>query len=318
MSRVPRQRRRPFALLGVLSAVSVLALAGCADRAPEEPAPSSAAGDFPVEVRPEGAPAVTIDQRPERIVSLSPSTTETLFAVGAGDQVVAVDSASTYPEEAPKTSLSGINADPVAIAGHNPDLVIVESDLDGKLAETLGKTGTKTLVLPAPATLDAAYEQFELVGKATGHAAEGADLARRTREDIGKLVADAPKPEEPLRYYHELDPTFYSVTSATFIGQVYGLFGLTNIADQGDPHALGGYPQLSAETILREDPDLIFLADTKCCGQNADTVAARPGWDTLSAVKRDRVVALNDDIASRWSPRLVELVRAVADAVSGT
>ncbi|TKG69291.1 ABC transporter substrate-binding protein [Prauserella endophytica] len=304
-------------MLGVLSAVSALALAGCADRAPEEPAPSPAAADFPVELRPEGAPAVTIEQRPERIVSLSPSTTETLFAVGAGDQVVAVDSASTYPAEAPKTSLSGINIDPVAIAGHNPDLVIVESDLDGKLAETLGKTGTETLVLPAPATLDAAYDQFELVGKATGHAAEGADLARRTKEEIDKLVADAPEPAEPLRYYHELDPTFYSVTSATFIRQVYGLFGLTNIADQGDPNALGGYPQLSAETILREDPDLIFLADTRCCGQNADTVAARPGWDTLSAVKQDRVFALDDDIASRWSPRLVELVRTVADAVAG-
>ncbi|PXY20647.1 ABC transporter substrate-binding protein [Prauserella muralis] len=308
-------RRVPLLLLPL---VALLVLASCADRAPSPATPSSAAGGdaFPVELRPEGAPPVTIDRRPERIVSLSPSTTETLFAVGAGEQVVAVDSASTYPPEAPKTSLSGLNLDPEAIAGYNPDLVIVESDLESKLADALAKTGVTTLVLPAPKSLDAAYEQFALVGKATGHRAEGEDLARRTREEIGKLVADTPKPDERLSYYHELDPSLYSATSATFIGQVYGLFGLTNIADQGDPEALGGYPQLSAERILRADPDLIFLADSKCCGQNADTVAARPGWDTLSAVRHDRVFALNDDIASRWSPRLVELVRTVAEAVA--
>ncbi|MBK1786131.1 ABC transporter substrate-binding protein [Prauserella cavernicola] len=315
MSRASR-RRRPLALLSLLSVLVVPGLVGCADREPE-PQTSAASADFPVEIGAEGAPTVTIERKPERIVSLSPSSTETLFAVGAGDQVVAVDSFSDYPEEAPTTDLSGLNIDPEAIAGHNPDLVVVESDVDGKLAESLGKTGITTLVLPAPATLDAAYDQFAMVGKATGHAAEGEDLARRTKEEIDKLVADAPKPDQPLRYFHELDPSFYSATSATFIGQVYGLFGLENIADQGDPNALGGYPQLSAETILREDPDLIFLADRDCCGQNPETVAARPGWDTLAAVKQDNVFALGDDVASRWSPRIVELVRKVADAVAG-
>ncbi|MEU6644182.1 ABC transporter substrate-binding protein [Saccharomonospora sp. NPDC046836] len=314
MIRVPRRAR----LLALLPPLLALALTGCADREAAAPAaPSATASEFPVELRPENAPAVTIGERPERIVSLSPSTTETLFAVGAGEQVVAVDSASTYPEQAPKTSLSGLNVDPEAIASHNPDLVIVESDLDGKLAGSLAKTGITTLVLPAPATLDAAYGQFELVGKATGHPEQGADLARRTKEEIGKLVADVPKPSEPLSYYHELDPTLYSATSATFIGQVYSQFGLTNIADQGDPNALGGYPQLSAERILQADPDLIFLADSQCCGQNAQTVAERPGWSTLSAVKQGRVVAIDDSIASRWSPRLVELASAVADAVTG-
>ncbi|MEU3272917.1 ABC transporter substrate-binding protein [Saccharomonospora sp. NPDC006951] len=305
--------RIPLLLLPLFA---VLALAGCADREPEGETAPSAQGQFPVELHSEGGKAVTIEQRPERIVSLSPSTTETLFAVGAGDQVVAVDSFSNYPEDAPTTSLSGINADPQAIASHNPDLVIVESDQDDKLGEALAKTGTQTLVLAAPATLEQAYEQFRLVGKATGHPEEGADLATRTKEEIGKLVADAPDTSGSLTYYHELDPTFYSVTSATFIGQVYDLFGLTNIADQDDPNALGGYPQLSAEHIVQSNPDLIFLADTQCCGQNAETVSARPGWDTITAVKEDRIHAMNDDIASRWSPRIVDLVRTVSDAVA--
>ncbi|MFD2399472.1 ABC transporter substrate-binding protein [Prauserella oleivorans] len=297
--------------------LGVLLLTGCADRKPASSGQQEAAAGFPVEVRPEGAPAVTIEQRPERIVSLVPSVTETLYAVGAGKQVAAVDELSNFPAHAPKTALSGLDPDPEAIAAHNPDLVIVESDTEGKLADALRRTGITTLVLPAPTTLDAAYRQFELVGQATGHAREGKDLARRVSSDIDKLVAGARVPEGRLTYYHELDGTFYSVTSATFLGEVYGRFGLANIADQGNPKAMGGYPQLSAEHILRSDPDFIFLADSKCCGQNPDTVAARPGWDTLTAVRKNRVFALDDDVVSRWSPRLVEFARTVADAVSG-
>ncbi len=304
---------RRFLLLPLLL---VLSLTACAERqedAPQAPADSSG---FPVELKPEGAPAVTLEERPERIVSLSPSTTEVLYAVGAGDQVVAVDEMSTVPENAPRTEMSGLSPDPQQIAGHNPDLVVVESDTDGKLADALAKTGTPTLVLPAPTSLDSMYAQFELVGEATGHEKEGADLARQTKQEIEKLVADAGDAGKGLSYYHELDPSFYSVTSETFIGQVYDLFGLTNIADQGDPSAHGGYPQLSAEKILSADPDLVFLADTQCCGQNAETVAKRPGWDTLTAVKEDQVIELEDDAASRWTPRLVDFVRAVADGVT--
>ncbi|WP_020671581.1 ABC transporter substrate-binding protein [Amycolatopsis nigrescens] len=313
-SRSGTARRIPLLLLSTL--LGVTALAGCASREPEPPAGTGAEGDFPVQVTPPGGAPLTIDKRPERIVSLSPSSTETLYAVGAGPQVVAVDSASTYPEQAPKSELSGLNPDPEAILGKSPDLVVVSADLDNKLSGALARTGVKTLVLPDARTLDQAYAQFSLVGKATGHQHDGDDLASRTKADLEKIVADTPKPATPLSYYHELDQTFYSTTSATFIGQVYGLFGLRNIADGDDPNASGGYPQLSADRILQANPDLIFLADTKCCGQSAQTVAARPGWDTLSAVKQGTVVPLDDDIASRWSPRVVELARAVGDTVA--
>ncbi|RMH67259.1 MAG: ABC transporter substrate-binding protein, partial [Actinomyces sp.] len=119
-----------------------------------------------------------------------------------------------------------------------------------------------------------------------------------------------------ITYYHELDDTLYTVTSGTFVGEIYALFGLENVADPADADGSAfGYPQLSAEYLVDADPDLIFLADTKCCGQSAATVAARPGWDTLTAVREGHVVELDDDIASRWGPRVVDFARAVAAAL---
>lgn len=299
---------RRFPLLLVL----LFVLAGCASHQPDED--STAKPDteavFPVTVG-----SVTIDQQPMRIVSLSPSATETLFALGAGPQVVAVDSQSDYPQQAPHTALSALSPDPEAIAGYHPDLVIASADPNG-LSAALAKTGVKTLVMSDAKTLDEAYDQFVQLGRATGHQAEGQSLALQTRGDIDKIIADTPKPARPLSFYYEIDQTYYSVTSKTFIGQVLARFGLTNIADGNDPSISGGYPQLSAERIVQSDPDLIFLADTQCCGQNAQTVGARPGWNTLTAVKDGGVFPLDDDIASRWSPRIVDLVRAVSDAVT--
>jgi len=309
-------RSHRWSMRRVAAAVSVLALtiAGCADREGDSRSASAADSGFPLTVTTPDGGKLTLESKPERIVSLSPTATEMLYAVGAGDQVVAVDDQSNYPKDAPRTKLSGLTPSPDKISDYAPDLVVVDNDVDN-LSATLDKIGTKTLILPAAKTLDDAYAQFELVGKVTGHPDEGKDLADRTKREIEKIVADAPKPADPLTYYHELDQTYYTVTSETFIGQVYALFGLRNIADGDDPSAHGGYPQLSAEKIIEADPDLIFLADTICCGQSPETVRKRPGWDTLTAVRNGHVIALDDDIASRWGPRIVDLVRTIADAV---
>ncbi|MGH3433057.1 MAG: ABC transporter substrate-binding protein [Thermocrispum sp.] len=305
---------RTLSLRRALAALSAatLVLAGCADRAPEPAAPVS--GGFPVTVTPPGGEPLTLERKPEKIVSLSPSATEALYAVGAGEQVVAVDDQSNYPKDVPRTKLSGLTPSPEQIADYEPDLVVVSSDVD-KLSAALAEIDVPTLVLPDATTLTDAYAQFELVGEVTGHPDGGKDVATRVKSEIAKIVRDTPKPAQPLSYYHELDQTLYTATSATFVGEVYGLFGLRNIADGDDPKANGGYPQLSAEKVIDANPDLIFLADAKCCGQTYDTVRKRPGWDTLTAVKQQHVFPLDDDIASRWSPRIVDLVRDVADAV---
>jgi iron complex transport system substrate-binding protein len=301
----------------VLAAIS---LTGCANReqsAGPTPTSAGAAAAFPVQLTPPGGKPVTLEKRPEKIVSLSASSTEALFAIGAGKQVVAVDDQSTYPAEAPKTTLSGLTPNVEAIAAYQTDLVVAQADAKDMVAGLAKlRPPVPVLILPSAKTFDDMYAQFRLLGKATGHAAEGTKLATETEQKVTAIASGARKPATPLSYYHEVTTELYSSTSKTFIGQVYGLFGLANIADAADTVDSGGYPKLSAEHIIKSNPDLIFLADSKCCGQNPATVGARPGWGTLKAVQGGHVVILDDDLASRWGPRIVELVQAVGDAVA--
>ncbi|TDC94940.1 ABC transporter substrate-binding protein [Actinomadura sp. 7K507] len=300
---------RPVRTLGaVLAVVAVIFTAGCGG---DEKTGDAASGAKTVTVEAANG-AVTVPADPKRIVSLSPTHTETLFAIGAGPQVVAADDYSNYPDEAPRTKLSGFKPNAEAVIAYKPDLVVVSDDLNG-IVKSLEKVKIPVLLEPAATKLDEAYDEINDLGKATGRTAEAAKLVADMRSSIQKTVAASSK-GKGLSYYHELDNQLHSVTSSTFAGQLYGLFGLKNIADEAEK-AAGGYPQLSRDYLLKQDPDLIFLADTKCCGQNAATVAERPGWSDLGAVKNDGVVELDDDIASRWGPRLPEFVKAIGDAV---
>lgn len=252
---------------------------------------------------------------PQAIISLSPTHTEMLFAIGAGDQVIAVDDQSNYPAEAlaKPHDLSGFEPNVEAIAALHPDLVVIADDTKD-LTGQLGKLGIAVWVGPAPTSFDDVYAQIEQLGAATGHIADAAEVVSTMQTDIQAAIDSAPKLADPPSFYHELDNTLYSVTSNTFIGHVYEQFGMKNLADGVE--AGNDYPQLNAEYLVTANPDLIFLADGKCCGESADTVAARPGWDSIDAVKNGNVVVIDDDIASRWGPRLVELVQAVSDALA--
>ena len=273
--------------------------------------PSPSPVEYPVTVRAQGR-SVEISEEPSRVVSLSPSATEMLFAIDAGDQVVAVDDQSDFPEEAPTTELSGFTPNVEAIVGYEPDLVVAAND-QGDLVEGLEAADVPILVTGAPETLDDVYTQIEQLGVATGNVGEAAELVGQMQAEIDEIVGSVPEPERELSYYHELDPTYYTATSDTFIGEVYGLLGLSNIADAaGDQQ----YPQLSAEYIVDADPDLIFLADTECCDVTVDSVAQRPGWGEITAVRTDRVIPLDEDVASRWGPRIVDFLRSVADEVA--
>ena len=246
-----------------------------------------------------------------RIISLSPTITEDLFKIGAGSQVVAVDQDSNYPARAPHTSLSGYTPNVEAIAGYHPDLVLISYNPQG-FAGQLRKLGIRVVMEPAAADLAQAYAEIEGLGRLTGHETGAASVVRWMERRMAQIVASVPPLRRHLRVYHELDQTYYSATAHTFIGSIYRLFGFTNIADGPGQSAHTQYPQLNNEYIVAANPQIIVLADTKCCGQTETTVAARPGWSGISAVGHHRVVGVSDDIASRWGPRVVAFAAAVA------
>ncbi|MGY1703828.1 ABC transporter substrate-binding protein [Geodermatophilus sp. SYSU D00697] len=306
-------RRSPAALLLPL----LLTLPACAgdDSSAGTSASSSASGGaFPVTV-PGDDGELTLEERPQAIVSLSASATEMLFAIGAGEQVEAVDSTSDFPAGAPVTDLSAFTPNAEAIAAYAPDLVVLSDDMNG-IVDALDALQVPTLLLGAVDTLEESYAQVETLGAATGHADEAADVVADVQDRIATAVDSVPAGTAGLRVYHELDPSGYSATSETFIGSVYTLFGLENIAD-GAADTSGGYPQLSAEYVVGQAPDLVVLADTVCCAQTAATLAGRPAFDTVPAVREGRVLAADDSVASRWGPRVADFAESVAAVLRG-
>lgn len=308
-------RRSRLASAGLLSVAVVLTACGGSESAAEdvETGSSSAAGSaWPVTLTADNG-EVTLEEQPENIVSMSATATEMLFAIGAGPQVEAVDSTSNFPEDAPVTDLSAFTPNAEAIAAYEPDLVIISDDMNGVLG-ALESLEVPTLHLGLADDLEESYEQIRTLGEATGHADDAAKVVSDMEDRIAAAVEEVPDSADGMSVYHELDPTLYSASSSTFIGSIYELFGLENIAD-GASDAAGGFPQLSAEYVVGQEPDLIVLADTVCCDQTAETVAERPAFDTIPAVREGRIVEASDDVASRWGPRIADFVEQVSAAL---
>lgn len=296
------------ALSGVLVAV---ALAGCGSSSSSSIGTTTGAHAVrrTAETARPSADGVPLPSRATRVVSLSEAATEDLFAAGAGRQVVAADEYSVYPASAPRTKLNPFAPNVEAIAHYRPDLVVVSQNV-GHIETQLAALRIPVISAPAPANLDGAYAQMRELGTVTGHAAQSAAVVAGLKARVDRIVASVPRPARPLTVYHELDQTLYSASSKTFVGQVYALLGLRNIADVATK--AGVYPQLSSEYVSASNPSLIVLADTVCCGQTAAKVAARPGWGNLTAVKDRHILAVNDTVASEWGPRIVGFVAQVA------
>ena len=301
---------RSLALLTTAVVVTLALLVSGAAGAPSTP---TATSQFPVTIT-TPAGKVTVSKRPQRIVSLSPTATESLFAIGAAAQVVAVDDQSDHPRAAPRTALSGFTPNVEAIAAYRPDLVVIAYDPKG-LSGALRRLGITVVHHDGARTIRGAYQQIRQLGLVTGHEREATRLVGAMRSRIQRIIAGARPTARRLSVYHELTPDLYSATSKTFVGKVYEALGLRNVADAADSVGTG-YPQLSAEYVVSVNPDLIVLADTVCCGQKPSTVAARPGWDRISAVRTGSVVRIHDSIASRWGPRLVDYFRAMSAALA--
>lgn len=309
--------RRSAILLLALSLVLVACRASTAGTtlAPADTTPPTSVlteVEYPVRVQTDIGP-VDIDGPPGRVVSLSATATEMLYALGAGGQVVATDLTSNYPDAAGETvKLDAFNFNVEEVAALDPDLVILAFDFQGE-GEALSALNIPFLLLGPPADIESSLSQLQNVGLATGHFPEAEALARRLFEEMASLVARSQAGStRGVVIYHEVDETLYSTTSASFIGNLYSRLGLVNIADGIDD--AGAFPQLSSEFIVDQNPQFIFLADANF-GVTVESVAARPGWDTITAVRDGNVVSLDGDIAGRWGPRTVDLMAAILDAV---
>lgn len=294
------------------------------------PAASSPAGAIPTTSTPATSPAdasgfpvtldsaagtVTLTAAPRAIVSLSPSLTEMLYAIGAGSQVKAVDTYSDYPAGAPRTDLDAYHLNIEALADYAPDLVVAAQMSPGELSR-LAALHIPVISEPSATGIDDVYAQIRSLGAATGHTAQADDLTRTMSAQIKRIAASVPRPATPRTYYYELSQKLSSATSQTFIGQLLALLGLTSIADAvANTATTPGYPRLSAEFILEAQPDYIFLSEVNRYPEAAN-VASRPGWSKLSAVTGHRVIVIDDDLATRWGPRIVDLLRDVAQAIT--
>jgi iron complex transport system substrate-binding protein len=316
--------KRPVRPIVTVTAMMVLALsaaglAGCGSGGAGSGTSKPAAASSDPATYPVTEDGTTMSAKPSRIISMSPTATDMLFTIGAGSQVIDVDKNSDYfganrPAATPPADIDAYQPSAETIAAKNPDLVVISDDTN-KIKEALTKINIPVYVAPAATTIDDTYHQLTALGALTGHVNGARSAVATEKTAIADALAKLTPRSKPLTFYYELDQTYYSATSRTFIGSLFAMVRMTNIADAGN--ANNPYPQLSAEVIIHDDPDVIFLADTQCCHQSAATVAKRAGWSTVTAVKTNQVVGVADDVASQWGTRVPALVRTIVTESNG-
>jgi iron complex transport system substrate-binding protein len=261
--------------------------------------------------------SVLLRETPRRIVSLAPSVTEILFAVGAGPQVVGDTRFCNYPSEAkglPK--IGGYTAKTInieAVVDLTPDLVIAGTASQKPVVEALEKLNIPVLVL-APGSFEAVYTGIKQIGAVTNHAqeAEAMVVQMRTRVDaVTAKVATVPADRRPSVFWEVFDAPLTTAGPNTFIGQMIQLAGATNIF--GD--AREDYPQVSAELVVERNPDIILGPTTQSTTLTPDLVAQRPGWAKITALRNGRIYLLDNDMTTRAGPRLVDALEALAKAL---
>ncbi len=308
-------------LLGLLTACAPQATPTAAPVATEVVMTEAPATQAPTEPSVETAITVTdglgrkisLDAPAQRVVSMAPSNTEILFAIGTGDQVVGRDTLSDFPEEAKSVADIGSTFDALnteLIVSLKSDLVLAAEINTPEQVKQLEDLGLTVYYLKNPLTLEEMYANLEIIAQLTGHQEETAALIESLKARVAVVDEKiAPISSRPSVFY-ELDGTDpakpYTAGKGTFITQLIERAGGSNIAGE-----LGGYPQMSLEQVVVADPAFILLGDARY-GVSPESIAQRPGWENLSAVKNGKVLPFNDDLVSRPGPRLVDALEELA------
>lgn len=295
---------RSIALRWFVLITLLAASCGAEERVPV-PAPATP-GAFPRTVEGADGNSMHLASRPARVVSLSAGATETLFAIGAEDRLVAVDQFSDFPEAAralPRVDYSNPSAEQL-IALH-PDVVLMTR----RHREIVGRyrdLGLPILYLGEPADLEEVLGNIQLLGTATGTEGAATALVASLRSRIEAVRSASARAVARPRVYYELTPGLHSVGGRSFIGTMLSAAGGENIAP-----ADAAFPQLTAEGVIAADPEVIFLAQVGAKTTPA-SVAQRPGWDGVSAVRGARVYSIDADAANRPGPRVVDVLEEIA------
>jgi cobalamin transport system substrate-binding protein len=294
-----------------LLAVLLLAISACGGAVSPSPSPSVTASTFPATLTDFQNRSVTVSARPERLVSIGPSITAFLFALGAGPRVVGVDDFSDEPAEAAtREHVGGIKVNFEKVVALKPDLVFSVKFSDGTI-EKLGSASLNVLVVD-PQTVSDVAKTATLLGRAVG--ADGEALARSIQQRVDAVKARTASATPRPRVYHEIDASdpakIFTVGPGSYINDLIEIAGGVNIAAR----APAAYPQLSAEEILRSDPEIIVLAAGAYSPKPGD-VASRQGWSVIAAVKSGRIVSIDPNLINRPGPRVGEAAETYAKLV---
>lgn len=306
MLRIDRNLRLAIVLA---AAVGILAVAcgGGGKASSTGTASPTAQATFPLTIDESDGQKLTLAQRPRRIVSLSAHATDIMCAIGAGDQLVAVEKYANCPSNGqPKPELDAFQPNLEAIAAYQPDLVYV-SDNSGNIVDALRRTGTNVLYLTLPTSLNGVLDRIALFGRVTGNEDRAASVADGLRTRIDAVKQKLSDVTAGPKVYHELDNTYYTAAPSSFVGDFYTTLKAQNIA----AGATEDYPQLSAEVIVQRDPEVIVLAD-EAAGVTPDSVAARPGWSTINAVKEGRICTIDPSLVSQPGTKIADALEALA------
>jgi iron complex transport system substrate-binding protein len=272
----------------------------------EYPGTEPDASNFPLRLADDGGNQVEFAAPPSNIVSLSAAHVEVLYAIGAGDQLVAGDLYSDCPAAAAELEhLDSFTPSVEAITALEPDLVILGFPAPD-LQSALSDVGVASFLMEPPPDVSGVLDQMDLLGQIVGHPKEAGDYVAGMSARIDEIIAGLPEAEPPV-VFHEVDNTLFSAGPGSFVGDLYDILDAQNIAEEtGEP-----FPQMSNEAVIAAAPEVIILADEEA-GESAETVSARPGWESIPAVQNGRIHPVDPDIVSRPGPRLIVALETLA------
>jgi len=278
----------------------------------------AAASGFPIHVTDTLGRQVALKALPQRVISLAPSNTERLFAVGAWNTVVGVTTVDTYPPAvAAVRKVGGFVPKSISvetIVSLKPDLVLAAGELQRSVIEVLERLGIPVVAIEDPGSFDEVYAAIALVGRLTGHEQEASRVVQEMQarvERVRQAVATLPQDKRVAVFYEVYDEPLMTAGRATIIGQMLEMAGGINVfADLP-----GRYPQVSSEEVVKRNPVCILGLKGHKLALTPTHIRQRPGWDRITAVQRNCLHLLDDDTVARPGPRLAAALEAIAQAL---